>query len=181
MTALADRGAPAVFLDRDGTVMEDVNYCGKAHDVKVFAGASHALRRLKQRGFRLFIITNQSGIARGYFTEDQYREVHAEFLRQLGGDLIDDAYFCPDHPDTPSARRKPSPEMIFEAQREHRLDLSRSFFIGDKAIDVECGRAAGVRTVLVQTGYGKGEPCQPDWSVPDLAAAADIIIENANG
>jgi D-glycero-D-manno-heptose 1,7-bisphosphate phosphatase len=181
MTAANERLAPAVFLDRDGTLMEDVDYCGNPRDVKVFGGAGDALRRLKDRGFRLFIITNQSGIGRGYFTEEHYQAVHAEFLRQLGSDLIDGAYYCPDRPESPSKRRKPSPEMLFEAQREHRLDLSRSFFIGDKAIDVQCGRAAGVRTILVETGYGKREAeCRPDWKASDVAAAAKIILTRVN-
>jgi D-glycero-D-manno-heptose 1,7-bisphosphate phosphatase len=181
MTAANERLAPAVFLDRDGTLMEDVDYCDNPRDVKVFGSGGDALRRLKDRGFRLFIITNQSGIGRGYFTEEDYQAVHAEFLRQLGSDLIDGAYYCPDRPESPSKRRKPSPEMLFEAQREHRLDLSRSFFIGDKAIDVQCGRAAGVRTILVATGYGKAEAeCGADWKARDVAAAAEIILAQLN-
>jgi D-glycero-D-manno-heptose 1,7-bisphosphate phosphatase len=181
MTAANERLAPAVFLDRDGTLMEDVDYCGDPTNVKVFGGAADALRRLKDRSFRLFLITNQSGIGRGYFTEEDYQAVHAEFLRQLGADLIDGTYYCPDRPDVASKRRKPSPEMLFEAQREHRLDLSRSFFIGDKAIDVQCGRAAGVRTILVETGYGESEAeCRPDWKARDLNAAAKIILAHVN-
>jgi D-glycero-D-manno-heptose 1,7-bisphosphate phosphatase len=181
MQAANEPLAPAVFFDRDGTLMEDVDYCGDPKDVKVFGGAADALRRLKHRGFRLFLITNQSGIARGYFTQDDYQAVHAEFLRQLGTDLIDAAYYCPDRPDVASKRRKPSPEMLFEAQREHRLDLCRSFLIGDKAIDVQCGRAAGVRTILVETGYGKAEAgCRPDWKARDVNAAARIILAQIN-
>lgn len=171
---------PAVFLDRDGTVMEDVNYCATPEQVKVFPGAVEALRKLKTHGFKIFIITNQSGIGRGYFSEAEYRRVEAEFLRQLGDDLIDATYFSADKPDSNSPRRKPEPEMVFEAAREHRLDLSRSFFVGDKEIDVECGRNAGVRTVLVRTGYGKRmSDCGADWVARDLAEAADIIIEHA--
>ena len=178
MTLPTECGTPAVFLDRDGTIMEEVNYCRDPRDVKVFPGAADALRRLNKHGFRLIIITNQSGIGRGYFSEADYRAVHAELVRQLGGDIIDDAYFCADHPDIASARRKPSPEMVFEAQRAHQLDLSRSFFVGDKVIDVECGRAAGVRTILVQTGYGESH-ANADWIARDLGDAADIILAHA--
>ncbi len=161
--------------------MEDVGYCGRPEQVKIFAGAADALQRLRKHGFKLFIITNQSAVGRGYFTEAQYRVVEAEFLRQVGARLIDGTYFCPDKPDTSSRRRKPAPEMVFEAQREHNLDLSRSFFIGDKDIDIECGRSAGVRTILVQTGYGKDTAdCGADWIARDLRQATEIILNNAN-
>ena len=181
MTGPREGTHPAVFLDRDGTVMEEVNYCRHPGDVRVFPDAGNALRRLKQHGFKLIVITNQSGIGRGYFTEEEYSRVHAEFLSQLGDGLIDGAYFCPDAPETGSRRRKPSPEMVFEAARDHDLDLRQSYFVGDKAIDVECGKAAGVRTVLVQTGYGLTETaCAPDWIARHLADAAEIILSNAD-
>ncbi len=171
----------AVFLDRDGTVMEEVHYCRQPGDVKVFRGAGEALQLLKQHGFKLIIITNQSGIGRGYFTKEEYRQVHAELLRQLGDGLIDGAYFCPDLPEIGSLRRKPSPEMVFEAARDHDLELGHSFFVGDRALDVACGKAAGVRTLLVQTGYGLAETaCAPDWIARDLAHAAEIILTHAD-
>jgi D-glycero-D-manno-heptose 1,7-bisphosphate phosphatase len=125
----------------------------------------------------LIIITNQSGIGRGYFTEAVYRAVEAEFLHQLGDELIDASYHCPDLPGSDSIRRKPGPGMIFEAQRDHRIDLRRSFMIGDKASDIGCGRNAGVRTILLRTGYGAGEPdCGADWIARDIAQAAEIIL-----
>jgi histidinol-phosphate phosphatase family protein len=174
----SERGTPAVFLDRDGTLMEDVDYCGDPRDVRVFAGAGEALRRLKSAGFRLIVVTNQSGIGRGYFTEETYRAVDAELRRQLGADLIDASYHCPHLPDDGCACRKPSPQLVINAAREHRLDLTRSFLVGDKSSDVECGRAAGVRTILVTTGYGRTEPCKADWTAEDLKTAADIILAN---
>lgn len=181
-TVSPNETCPAVFLDRDGTVMEEVDYCARPEQVKVFAGAADALRSLKKHGFKIFIVTNQSGIGRGYFTEAEYRTVEAEFLRQLGADLIDATYFCPDKPHANSSRRKPRPAMVFEAQGDHHLDLSRSFFVGDKDIDITCGRNAGVRTVLVQTGYGKETGSRgADWVAPDLAQAAHIILDNSNG
>ena len=158
--------------------MRDVDYCGDPGKVEVFPGAVEALRRLKGRGYKLIIITNQSGIGRGYFTESDYRLVEQEFLRQLGVELIDASYYCPDLPGNNSARRKPAPGMVLEAERDHRLDLARSWFIGDKASDIECGRNAGVRTILVQTGYEAEEPiCGADRIARDLAHAAEIILK----
>lgn len=177
MTGSSNETWPAIFLDRDGTLMRDVDYCGDPDEVEVFPQAAAALGRLKQSGYKLIIITNQSGIGRGYFSEADYRAVEAEFLRQLGDGLIDASYYCPDLPDPNSTRRKPAPGMIFEAQTERHLDLTRSWFVGDKASDVECGRNAGVRTILVQTGYGAGEThCGADWIARDLAHAAEIIL-----
>jgi D-glycero-D-manno-heptose 1,7-bisphosphate phosphatase len=177
MTGSSNESWPAVFLDRDGTLMRDVDYCGDPREVEVFPQAAAALRRLKQSGYKLIVITNQSGIGRGYFTEVEYRAVESEFLRQLGDGLIDASYHCPELPGSNSSRRKPGPGMIFEAQRDHRIDLRRSFLIGDKVSDIGCGRNAGVRTILVQTGYGAGETnCGADWIARDIADAAEIIL-----
>lgn len=157
--------------------MRDVDYCGDPAQVEVFPGAAAALGRLKANGYKLIIVTNQSGIGRGYFSESDYRAVETEFLRQLGEGLIDATYWCPDLPDRTSLRRKPAPGMIFEAQRDHRLDLARSYFIGDKESDIECGRNAAVQTILVQTGYGGQETnSQADWVARDLSHAAEIIL-----
>lgn len=178
MTGSSEQHWPAVFLDRDGTLMRDVDYCGDPAKVEVFREAAGALRRLKDKGYKLVIITNQSGIGRGYFSEEEYRAVHEEFLRQIGADLIDDTYYCPELTASGSIRRKPGPGMVFEAQRDHRLDLGRSFFIGDKASDIACGRNAGVKTILVRTGYGSGETDPgADWIARDLCQAAEIILE----
>jgi len=177
MTVSADETRPAIFLDRDGTLMREVDYCGDPTRVEVFPGAAEALERLKQSGYQLIIITNQSGIGRGYFNEEDYRAVEREFLRQLGDGLIDGTYYCADLPETKSTRRKPAPGMIFEAQRDHQLDLARSYFIGDKTSDIGCGRNAGVQTILVQTGYGAREiDCRADFVARDLAHAAEIIL-----
>ena len=177
--AQAEGASPAVFLDRDGTIMHDVDYCSDPNAIELFDGVIDALRKLKEAGFRLFVITNQSGIGRGYFTEQEYRAVENELNRKLGADLIDATYFCPDKPGEDSRRRKPAPEMVLEAVRDHDLDLERSFFVGDKAIDIDCGRNAGVRTVLVRTGYGHSERCAPDWAADNLAEAAEIILKHS--
>jgi D-glycero-D-manno-heptose 1,7-bisphosphate phosphatase len=178
MTGSPNESWPAVFLDRDGTLMRDVDYCGEPDKVEVYPKAAPALRRLKEKGYKLIIITNQSGIGRGYFSEQEYGVVEAEFLRQLGNGLIDASYFCPDLPTSSSNRRKPGPGMVFEARRDHSVDLRRSFFVGDKASDIGCGQNAGLRTILVRTGYGEGERnCGADFVAEDIAEAVEIILK----
>ena len=168
----------AVFIDRDGTIIEDADYCSHPKQVKVFPGVPQALRRLKSKGFKVIVVTNQSGIGRGFFTVDEYRSVESEVSRQLGHRLIDATYFCPDLPGQQPSHRKPSPGMILQAKEEYQIDLARSFFIGDKEIDVECGRNAGVRTIRVRTGFDKmTDGSCADWVAEDLPAAAEIIVK----
>jgi D-glycero-D-manno-heptose 1,7-bisphosphate phosphatase len=166
----------AVFFDRDGTLMEEVYYCGDSDQVRVYPGVSAGLRSLKDAGFRAFIITNQSGIGRGLIDEAQYRSVQAELISRIGEGLIDASYFCPDSPGTPSSRRKPEPGMVFEAAAEFDIDLANSYMIGDKAADVECGRRAGAKTILVLTGYGAAQDCSPDFRAANVAHAIDIVL-----
>ena len=174
---MRDALSPAVFIDRDGTIMEDTDFCSHPKDVRIFPGVLEALRHLKSRGFKLIIITNQSGIARGLFTLDQYRAVQAEVLRQLGGDLIDDTYYCPDAPGQDSDCRKPAPGMVIKATRDHQIDLFRSFLIGDKEIDVECAHNAGVRAIRVRTGIQRDVTgSNADWVADDMPAAVQIIL-----
>ena len=176
-----DAKSPAVFLDRDGTVMHDADYCSDPKQVQIFPGVVEALRRLKAKGFGLFVITNQSGIGRGFFSVEQYRAVETETLRQLGEDLIDATYFCPDVPGKPSQCRKPAPGMVLQAIREHQLDPARSFFVGDKETDVECAHNAGVRAIRVRTGFDKmTDGSSADWVAEDLPAAVEIILNAQN-
>jgi D-glycero-D-manno-heptose 1,7-bisphosphate phosphatase len=178
---VADKLLSAVFIDRDGTIIHDADYCSDPKHVQIFAGVPEALRRLKSKGYKLIIITNQSGIGRGLITMEQYRAVEARVLHELGSDLIDATYFCPDVPGQRSTCRKPAPGMILQASREQQIDLSSSFFIGDEEIDAECGRNAGVRTIRVQTGFQPDTTdTVADWVAPDLAAAAKIIVDLAN-
>jgi D-glycero-D-manno-heptose 1,7-bisphosphate phosphatase len=177
---------PAVFLDRDGTLMEEVHYCADPSKVRLFPGTAAALRRLAERGYWCVIVTNQSGIGRGMFTEAQYQAVHAELLRQLdepgSSSLISASYFCPDV--LPSPRRKPEPGMVLEAARDLDLDLARSWFVGDKIADIECGSRAGTRTVLVQTGYGAETEADlrvsPNFIAKDIVAAVEVILQNSD-
>ncbi len=169
---------PAVFFDRDGTLIHEVHYCSNPSQVRAIEGATEALLKLSGAGFALVIVTNQSGIGRGYFTHDDYRRVHEEVLWQLKPAEITAAYYDESTPDRPSARRKPSAAMLEEAAREHGLDLSRSWMVGDKTCDVECGKSAGLRTVLVETGHGKDHlDCGADAIVPDIGFAADFILQ----
>ena len=168
--------ARAVFFDRDGTLMEEVHYCGDPAKVRVFPGVPEALRMLKEAGFRAFVITNQSGIARGLITEAQYCAVHEELLRQIGAGLIDATYFCADPPAVPSTRRKPEPGMVLEAAAAYDIDLARSYLIGDKSADIECGQRAGTRTILVMTGYGAEQDCRAGYTAPNVAEAVEIVL-----
>ena len=171
---------PAVFLDRDGTLMVDADYCHAPSLVEVYPGTAWELRRLRAAGFRLVIVTNQSGIGRGYFTETNFQRVQSEFFRQLGShDLIDAVYHCPDTPFVDSPRRKPAPGMILDAARDLALDLTRSYMVGDKADDIACGRHAGLAGgVLVLTGKGREQVdmCQPDFTAKTLTEAVDWIL-----
>ncbi len=146
---------PAIFIDRDGTLMEDVPWITNPAEVRLFPGVREALQDLKRAGFRVVMVTNQSGIGRGWMTVAQFEAVQARLLELLGSDVFDGIYMCPDRPDAPSERRKPAPGMIFEAARDLKIDLARSWMIGDKASDVECGQNANVKSVQVRTGEGE--------------------------
>lgn len=168
-------GRKAVFFDRDGTLMEEVFYCSDPAKVRVYAGVPKALEKLQRAGYLNIIITNQAGIGRGLFTEAQYRAVEAELERQIGEGRIDASYYCPDAPPTESNRRKPETGMVMEAAEEFGIELRESYFIGDKCLDIECGRRAGTKTIQVLTGYGAEQKCQADFTAADVAAAVEII------
>ena len=171
---------PAIFLDRDGTLMEEVHYCKDPALVRLIPGARDALQRLKGAGFRLVIVTNQSGIGRGMMTVADFEAVQARLLELLGPGLIDATYLCPDGPSGGSGRRKPSPAMVLEAVRDLSLDVARSWFIGDKAIDVECGLGAGARAILVRTGHGATEDgAGAHFVAKDIASAAEFILSDS--
>lgn len=175
---MADGKRPAVFFDRDGTIMRDANYCSDPQNVHVFPFVAESLRKLKERGFKLIMVTNQSGIGRGYFTREQYDGVHAEVLRQLGeSSLIDATYFCPDPPGVNSECRKPAPGMVLQGAKEHNVDLAQSIFIGDKEIDVHCGHNAGIKAIRVRTGFeANTADSSADWVAQDFVEATDVIL-----
>ncbi len=152
----------AVFLDRDGTLNEDPGYLGDPGKVKLFTGVGEALSILKNKlGFKLIVISNQSGVARGLISKEMVESVNErinELLSQFKVS-IDAFYYCPAHPDfnteEESRCRKPSPGMVLQAANDLQIDLSKSYFVGDTVSDIECGLSAGLTTVLVKTGYGE--------------------------
>ena len=170
---------PALFFDRDGTLMKEVDHCHRSEDVHAIEGAAALLTETRTRGWLHLIITNQSGIGRGYFSKIEFEAVQEELQRQLNG-LIDGVYMSPDMPGSNSTRRKPAPGMMLEASRDFNIDLSRSFMIGDRASDIEAGRAAGCQTILVLTGYGKEHrDCGADFITEDVTEALRLILSLA--
>jgi D-glycero-D-manno-heptose 1,7-bisphosphate phosphatase len=177
----------AVFLDRDGTLIEDRDYIRRPEDVVVFPGAGKALRRLCDAGFKLFIVSNQSGVGRGYFTLADVDRVNRRVLNVLESDgaRFQKIYIAPEPPGHPSRGRKPSPQFLFDARDEFGIQLGASYMVGDKLIDLECGWNAGVKqSLLVRTGYGAAlEREQPNsiqkaLVVNDLTEAAEAILKN---
>jgi D-glycero-D-manno-heptose 1,7-bisphosphate phosphatase len=175
----------AVFLDRDGTLIEDRDYLSRPEDVVVFPGAGRSLRRLQDAGFRLFIVSNQSGVGRGYFTLKDVERVNRHLLEILAADGVrfEKIYIAPELPDAPSRGRKPSPQFLFDARDEFGIVLGASFMVGDKLLDLQCGWNAGVkRSILVRTGYGAAlEREQPNGLgaalvVDGLCDAAETIL-----
>jgi D-glycero-D-manno-heptose 1,7-bisphosphate phosphatase len=141
----------AVFADRDGTIIEDPGYLSDPAAVRLVAGATEALSELRDRGFRLVVVSNQSGIARSLISPEQAAAVHERFLGELArrGVRLDAVRYCPHAPDDDCACRKPRPGLLVETAQELRLDLARSFMVGDKISDVEAGRQAGCTTILL--------------------------------
>ena len=177
----------AVFLDRDGTLIEDKDYLHRPEEVVIYPGVGPSLRRLQDAGFKLFLVTNQSGVGRGYFTMEDVHRVHEHLCRELAKDGVRfvKIYIAPEAPDAPSRGRKPSPQFLFDARDEFHLDLAQSYMIGDKLVDLECGWNAGVkRSILVRTGYGAGVERQPVGQlarsnvVDDLATAAAFLLSH---
>jgi D-glycero-D-manno-heptose 1,7-bisphosphate phosphatase len=175
----------AVFLDRDGTLIEEKVYLADPANVVVYPGTGPALRRLMDAGFLLFIVTNQSGIGRGYYTEADMHRVNGRLAELLASDGVrfEKIYFAPEHPDQPSRGRKPSPQFLLDARDEFAVDLAHSYMIGDKLLDLECGWNAGVqRSLLVRTGYGAEveraarEKLSAAVVVDGLVAAAEFIL-----
>ncbi|MBU0980350.1 MAG: HAD family hydrolase [Nanoarchaeota archaeon] len=181
---------PTVFLDRDGTIIEDKGFLSKKEEIMFLPNSIGGLKMLASLGLKLVIITTQSGIARGYFTEEDLHKLNEHLLAELKkhGIEIDRIYYCPHHPVHGKGKykkkcrcRKPDTGMIEQAQQELDIDLAKSYLIGDKSIDIQMGMNAGVKTILVKTGYaGKEEgftEVEPDYVVEDLLEAAKIVKE----
>jgi D-glycero-D-manno-heptose 1,7-bisphosphate phosphatase len=180
----------AVFLDRDGTLNVDKEYLSDPAQLEIIPGTGPALHRLMDAGFLLFIVTNQSGIGRGYYTLADMHAVNARLGAELAKDGVrfEKIYFAPEAPEQPSRGRKPSPQFLFDARDEFGVDLAQSYMVGDKLIDLECGWNAGLKkSILVRTGYGA--KIEQEWIarlkeavvLNDLPAGADWILAQAGG
>lgn len=176
---------PAVFLDRDGTMIEDVGYLSRVADVRWFPFTVEAIRLLNRADFLVCVTTNQSGVARGYYDEDAVRALHAHMAAHLsgGGATVDAWLHCPHHPnaDVPEYRvacdcRKPEPGMIRQACERFDVDLSRSFVVGDKPADLGSAARVGARGILVRTGYGDDVARAHAGGVPDASYVADDLM-----
>lgn len=182
------RGRPAVFLDRDGTLIRERDHLSRPDQVELAPGAGEALRALREAGFALVVVTNQSGIARGLFDEEDYRAVTARLEALLAGQgaRLDRVYHCPHHPDFtgPCGCRKPAPGMFERARDELGVALEASWVVGDRARDLLPARTFGGRGVLVRTGWGRGEEAAlPDGFrvVDGLREAARVVLEEEAG
>ncbi|HXC93671.1 MAG TPA: D-glycero-beta-D-manno-heptose 1,7-bisphosphate 7-phosphatase [Geobacteraceae bacterium] len=179
----------AVFLDRDGTINEESEYLYKVEECRFLPGVKEAVKQLNAAGYFVVVVTNQSGVARGYYSESDIEKLHEFMEKEFAGSgaRIDGWYYCPHHPDFPveSAAcdcRKPLPGMLLAAANELGIDLSSSWMVGDKNADREAGLAAGCRTILVKTGYGAAETSEAPpgiIAVDDLSAAVDFILKNS--
>ena len=175
----------AIFIDRDGTISEEVGYMYHAGLYKPFPWAGPAVRRVNESGMKAVLITNQSGVGRGYFDEASVGQVHAILEAELSRHQakLDAIYVCPHHPEANCECRKPRPGMLLKAKQDLDLDLARSFVIGDKFVDVDLAHAVGAHSVLVLTGYGRGElerhknrPDQPHVIAENLLDAVESIL-----
>lgn len=176
----------AVFLDRDDTIAKDVGYCSKVEDFALLPFVPEAIKLLNDNGFKVIVITNQSGIARGLFTEEILAQIHQHMQQELArfGARLDAIYYCPHHPDDGCQCRKPGTALFHEAAEKFDIDFYQSFMVGDTYMDIEAGKALGCKSILVTTGSVKGEnydgKVQPDFIADSLFQAARWIISSAS-
>jgi len=166
----------AVFIDRDGTIARDVPYCSRPEDFELFPGVAEAIRLLNRSGFKVVVITNQSGIARGYFDEQMLSRIHARMLELLAGQQahIDGIYYCPHHPDDKCECRKPKPAMVLQAANDLDIDISASYVIGDMEMDCEMAVRAGCRGAVRIAGSG---PTRADYQTATFKEAVEWIVK----
>lgn len=185
---------PAVFLDRDGTINEQMGYINHLCRFNLLVGAAEAIKKINDAGVPVVVISNQSGLARGYFPEELLVAVHEKMNRLLAekGAHVDGIYYCPHHPEAKEERfretcncRKPKPGLVLQAAREMNLDPAKSFVVGDRWSDIKTAANCGAQSILVRTGYGRGDEqyigphqeIQPDHKAEDLLEAADWILK----
>ncbi len=162
----------AVFLDRDGTINVDTGYLSDPDGLVIIRGAKKGIKLLKKNGFMVFIITNQSGVGRGYFSLEQLASVNQRLLEELSKDgiEIDDVRFCPHHPQQKCACRKPEPGLVVDLIERYGVDAENSYFVGDKMLDVKTGKNVGCRTILISDDSGFIFEEEDDWTPPDFIA-----------
>ena len=174
----------AVFLDRDGTMIEDVGFLDRLDRLKLFPYTIDAVRLLNRAGYKIVVVTSQNGVAQGIVTEEFLDQAHAHLskLFEAAGARVDGYYYCPHSPSAAVERyridcecRKPKPGMILTAAKEHSIDVSQSVVVGDRWRDVEMGLAAGTRAVLVETGYGRSEAARRPANIPEVPVVANLI------
>jgi len=170
----------AIFLDRDGTINVDHGFVHRPEDFILIPGVTQGLKKMQELGLGLFVVTNQSGIGRGYYTLEQFKKVSEHFLGELSkhGVSIEKIYYCAHSPEEGCDCRKPNIKMVLDAKDDYDIDLKKSYFIGDKEADVLTGKKAGCKTILVLTGKTKKESecrTKPDFVAEDLVEAARII------
>jgi len=165
-----DDTKPAIFIDRDGTLVEEVDFLSRPEDMRVFGFSLQALQIFKDHGYKVIVITNQSGVGRGLFKEDDVHSVHNALMAAMPT-MIDAFYFCPHRPDEDCRCRKPSSGMVEQAVEDHGIDIANSWIIGDKRLDIETGFNLGMATALVLTGYGESH-------VKELGRMPDIVADN---
>jgi len=177
----------AVFLDKDGTINEDTGYVSHYHDLKLLPHSAEAIKLLNEAGYKVIVISNQSGVARGYLGEDMLQTLNKTLQKKLlvKGAFVDEIYYCPHHAEHglfPYRRececRKPNIGLIKKAVKRHNIDLSKSFMVGDHSKDIEAGHKAGTKTVLVLSGHGKESEMKikPDHTTKDLLDAVKWIL-----
>lgn len=177
-------GRCAVFLDRDGTIAKDVNYCCRLEDFEILPTAPEAIRLLNESSIEVVVITNQSGIARGYFTEEVLSQIHETMRAELAskGAHVAAVLYCPHHPDERCACRKPGTALFYQAMRDLGVDFSLSYVVGDRDIDILAGKELGCRTVLVTTGPDPSAAAlgyvKPDYIADTLYQAAEWVTRD---
>ena len=177
-----DISKPAVFLDRDGVVTKEKGYVCSVDDLEIFPYASECIQQIKNKGYYTIIVTNQSGIARGLLTENDLQKMHLYLKQETGVDAV---YFCPHHPEGKIHKyrkichcRKPETGMIEQACSDYKIDIDRSFMVGDRAGDIIAGQRMGLKTILLESGYGLERleaDVKPDYKLKDLRMVADVL------
>jgi histidinol-phosphate phosphatase family protein len=168
----------AVFFDLDGTICKDVHYCRQPEDFVLMKDAGRVIRSLNSRFIKVIIITNQSGIGRGYFSEEDLEDIHNKMKKDLEREnaFVDGIYFCPHRPDDNCACRKPKTLLVKQAVSDFNINITKSYMVGDSITDIELGNNIGCKTILISRALSNDEMVCPDFKVKNIADILDIIL-----